>query len=101
MPMGIRRKIESEKLLERKLSEKVKGLGGWAIKINTLQVTGLPDRLCLLPGGRVFFAEIKTTGERPRKIQKYVHEKLRKLGLKVYVIDDSKQINQIIEIWTI
>lgn len=88
--------VESEKLLEKKLTEKVKALGGWAIKLSSSHITGLPDRLCLLPGGRLFFAEIKTTGKKPRKVQIIVHEKLKVLGFKVVVIDSSEQINNVV-----
>ena len=80
-------KIESEKLIERRLAEEVKNQGGWAIKLLATHITGLPDRLCLLPRGRLFFAEIKTTKKKPTKIQLAVHAKLRKLGFRVEVID--------------
>lgn len=44
--------------------------------------------MILCQGGYVGFAEIKTTGKKPTKIQTYIHEKLRALGFKVFVIDD-------------
>lgn len=90
-------KKESEKLLERKLSVSVQKLGGISIKLVATYLVGLPDRICLLPQGRMFFAEIKTTGEKPRKIQVIVHNKLRALGFKVVVIDSTEQLNQIIK----
>lgn len=89
--------IESEKLLERKLSAKVKSLGGLALKLMSIHINGLPDRLCLLPGGYLFFAEIKTTKKKPTKLQLLLHNKLRKIGFKVYVIDTSQQIEEILE----
>jgi Holliday junction resolvase len=89
--------IESEKLLERKLREALKLKGGWGLKILSNHIKGLPDRLCLLPGGVVFFAEIKTTKKKTVKIQKFIHNKLRNLGFRVYVIDTSEQIKEIIE----
>jgi hypothetical protein len=93
----MRTKIESEKVLERKLSEELKRIGGQTIKLLPIYLTGLPDRLCLLTGGRLFFAEIKTTTKKPTKIQLVIHKKLRKLGFSVYVIDSTKQISGIIE----
>jgi hypothetical protein len=89
--------IESEKLLERKLSRKIKSLGGLSIKLLATHLTGLPDRLCLLPRGLLFFVEVKTTGKKPTKIQIAVHNKLRKLGFDVYVIDNSEDLNTILE----
>ncbi len=87
--------IESEKLLERKLGEAVKKLGGWSIKLLSNLITGLPDRICLLPGGILFFAEIKTTGKKPTPIQLSVHRRIRELGFKVYVIESSDDIKNI------
>ena len=87
--------IESEKLLERKLNHLVKQRGGWSIKLLSLHVTGLPDRVCLMPGGRVFFAEIKTTNKNPTKIQLLVHRKIEALGFKVLIIKRTEDIKQI------
>ena len=89
-------KIESEKLLEAKLKDHIKKLGGWSIKILSMHINGLPDRLCLIPGGGLFFAEIKTTKKKPELIQKVMHRKLKKLGFEVYVIDNSELIKEIV-----
>jgi len=89
--------LESEKLLERKLNLGVKKLGGWSIKLLTTHVIGLPDRMILLPGGRIFFAEIKTTHKKPAYIQHVVHNKFRALGFKVYVLDSTEDITQLLD----
>ncbi len=89
--------IESEKLLETKLKNGTEKMGGWCIKMLSTHLTGLPDRVCLLPGGIIFFAEIKTTKKKAKKIQILVHHKIRKLGFDVHLIDASAQINQILE----
>lgn len=91
-------KIEGEKYLDQKLKTEVEKVGGWCIKLLATHLTGLPDRLCLLRGGRVFFAEIKTTKKKPSKIQYFVHKKLRELGFSVYVIDASEFIKSIIAV---
>jgi len=90
--------IESEKLIERKLNSEVKKLGGISIKLLST-ITGLPDRLCLLPGGRLFFAELKTTKKKPTKIQLAIHRQIKKLGFVVYVIDTSVQLKNIIALY--
>lgn len=79
--------IQSEKVIERKLVELVKANGGMCIKLLCDQLMGLPDRLCLFPGGKVAFVEVKTTGKKPRPVQVYMHDRLRALGFKVEVID--------------
>ena len=83
---------QSEKYIERKLVEAVKGCGGMCIKLLCDQLIGLPDRLCLFPGHKIAFVEVKTTGQKPRKIQQFMHEKLRSLGFKVKVIDTVEDI---------
>lgn len=92
--------VEREKCLERELALRVRKSGGWSIKILSTHVSGLPDRLCMMPGGKLFFAEIKTTGEKPRKIQLHMHKKIRALGFRVEVIDRSKQITEILKDFT-
>lgn len=87
--------IYSEKDLEKKLNAKIKLLGGISIKLLSYLFAGLPDRMCLLPGGRIIFVELKTTGEKPSKIQLIIHRKLKELGFAVLVIDTLKQINDL------
>lgn len=83
------KEIISEKDLERTFSEHLNRTKKvWVIKLLSTFVKGLPDRMILCRGGYVGFAEIKTTGKKPTKIQTYIHEKLRALGFKVFVIDD-------------
>jgi len=84
--------IESEKVLERKLFNLVRSKGGWAVKLEANITAGLPDRLVLMPGGQVFFVELKTTGQKPRKIQKAIHKKLQKLGFAVYIVDSTETL---------
>lgn len=87
----------SEKVIERKLVEAVKEKGGLCIKLLSDYFTGLPDRLCLFPGQKAIFVELKTTGEKPRKIQIFIHNKLRTLGFRVEVIDTLKKVVEFIE----
>lgn len=88
------KKVENEKTLEKYLKACVESkLKGLCLKILSLHITGLPDRLCLIPGGKILFVELKTTGKRPRRIQVYMHNKLRELGFRVEVIDSKEQIN--------
>lgn len=90
-------KIDNEKSVERKLVELTKLSGGLCIKLLTYQFTGLPDRMCLFPGGIIIFVELKTTGEKPRKIQLAVHRMLRNLDFRVEVIDTIKGVEDLIK----
>lgn len=88
--------MSSEKLIERKLVEMVKAKDGICIKLLSDYIIGLPDRLCLFPDKKVIFVELKTTGMKPRKSQIYVHNKLRKLGFRVEVVDTIEKIYNLI-----
>lgn len=83
---------ESEKTLETSFRKAIEALGGMALKLSSQLHRGLPDRLVLMPGGLAFFAEIKTTGERPTRLQKHCHQQLRELGFQVYVIDSTESL---------
>ena len=88
---------ESEKTLERKLSRLVKERGGYCFKFLPMHVNGIPDRICLLPGGRMFFAEMKSTGDKADPLQKVWHKRLRRLGFDVHVIDNSDYLNEVLQ----
>lgn len=85
-----------EKDIESKLSRTVKKAGGIAPKFVSPGLDGMPDRLVLLPGGRMGFVEVKAPGERPRPLQEARHRLLRSLGYRVFVLDDPGQIEGII-----
>lgn len=83
------REIISEKDLERTFSDQLNRTKKvWVIKLLSTFIKGLPDRMILCKGGYVGFAEIKTTGKKPTKIQLYIHDKLKALGFQVFIIDD-------------
>ena len=83
----------TEKLIDDKLCKGVKKLDGMAIKLLSLTFTGFPDRTILLPGGRICFAELKSTGMKPSERQKVVIAWLRRLGFTVYVIDSQEGLD--------
>lgn len=90
------KQIDSEKVIERKLVEAVKANGGMCIKLLCDNLLGLPDRMCLFPGHKIVFVELKTTGRKPRRIQVFMHNKLRALGFRVEVIDSIEGVEQFI-----
>lgn len=85
-----------EKQIEQRLIKAVKAIGGLALKFHSPGYAGVPDRLLLLPNGLMAFAEIKSHGLKPRPLQERRHDMLRRLGFKVYVIDDEKEIGGIL-----
>ena len=86
-----------EKEIERNFTLMVKQAGGLALKFVAAGMNGMPDRLVLLPGGHMAFVEVKAPGKVPRPLQEARHRMLRKLGFKVYVLDDVGQIGGILD----
>lgn len=76
-----------EKLVERKLIEAVKRVGGLCPKFISPGLDGVPDRIVLLPNGHMGFVEIKTTGEKMRPLQVRRKSQLERLGFLVYCMD--------------
>ena len=86
-----------EKDIESYLRKRVTAAGGLALKLVCPGFTGVPDRLILFSGGRVCFAELKDTGQKPRKRQLRVHDMLRDLGFTVYVPDSKAAVDKMME----
>ena len=87
----------SERDIERWLIKAVHVLGGVCPKLISPGFDGMPDRLVLLPHGRIAFAEIKAPGKKPRPLQASRYRLLESLGFRVYVIDDTEQIGGILD----
>ena len=85
-----------EKNIESKLVKAVKNMGGLAPKFTSPGLDGVPDRLVLLPGGKIAFIELKTPGKELRPLQVRRKKQLEALGFLVYCIDSPGQIGGII-----
>ena len=51
-----------ENVIERALRDAIKKQGGWCLKFVSPGMAGVPDRICLLPGGVIAFVELKAPG---------------------------------------
>ena len=85
-----------EKQLEHLFLMALRRVGGLALKFVSPGFSGVPDRLVLIPDGRVAFVEVKAPGQHPRPLQTARLRQLRQLGFKVYVLDNPQQIPEII-----
>ena len=79
-----------EREIERHLRDGVRNLGGLCLKLVCPGFTGVPDRLILLRGGVIAFAELKRPGQTERQRQAYVQHRLRKMGFNVFSAVDSR-----------
>ena len=89
--------LMKEKSIEQKLTLMVKKRGGICPKWVSPGFDGVPDRIVLLPEGRIAFVEVKAPGKKPRPLQTSRHNLLRRLGFRVYVLDSEEQIGEILD----
>ena len=94
----VQERLVSEATVENHLRKGVKLLRGLCIKLNPFGVRGIPDRLLLLPGGRVLFVELKrSVGGKFEPLQERWHLKLRRMGFTVVVCYTKTQVDTLLE----
>ena len=86
-----------EKTVEQKLVSEVKKAGGICPKWVASGFDGVPDRIAMFPGGKIAFVEVKAPGEKPRPLQAARHVLLRRLGFRVYILDEIEKIGGMID----
>ena len=86
-----------EKIIEEQLVKSIRLMGGLAPKFVSPGFDGVPDRLILLPNGRMAFAELKAPGKQLRPLQKRRKRQLETLGFRVFVIDNTDQIGGVLD----
>ena len=87
----------NEKQVEQSLRKAVRDRGGLALKFVSPGLSGVPDRLILMPGRRCAFAELKAPGKRMRPLQVKRKRQLESLGFPVYCIDHPEQIGGVLD----
>ena len=85
-----------ERAVEDHLVGRVKAAGGMALKWVSPSLVGVHDRIVILPGGRVFFVEVKLTGGKTRPIQDRVIGMIRRLGVEVHVVDSREGVDALL-----
>jgi hypothetical protein len=88
--------ILQESRIEKRLKKEIELIGGKALKFISPGTAGVPDRIVLLPGGRIVFVELKAPGEKMRKIQELRKRQLEKLGFKVLCIDSIEGVQELV-----
>ena len=86
-----------ESTIEKKLVTEAKARGGMAAKFVSPGMNGMPDRLVMMPGGRIGFVELKAPGKKPRLVQELRMRQLRRLGFYAVVIDGTEQIGGVLD----
>lgn len=84
-----------EQHLEQALVKAVEARDGRCWKLVSPGTTGVPDRMILMPGGRVGFVEVKAPNGRVRAIQKHRLRQLQRLGFKAYVLNNPAKVEEV------
>ena len=87
-----------ENVVEKYLVKCMKAVGGKALKVNSLSMRGLPDRVCVFPDGQLIWIELKAPGKKPTKLQQVAIKWLRSMGQRAYVIDSRPRVDAMIKI---
>lgn len=86
----------TEKEIEAYLVKSVKAAKGRAYKFVSPGNAGVPDRIVLLPLGRIAFVELKAPGKKPTALQTNQKTKISKLGFEVFIIDSKSKVDSFI-----
>ena len=83
-----------EKEIEKALRSMVIRQGGVCLKWVCPGWSGVPDRIVLLPGGRIYFVETKRPlGGHVGPMQQWWGKQLRELGFNWFLIRDLDDVN--------
>ena len=96
-----------EAKIEKYLCDRVTMLGGEVRKVKWIGRRGAPDRLVMLPDGRLFagedlgpartiWVEVKAPGEVPEPHQAREHARMRAMGQRVEVIDSMAGVDALL-----
>jgi hypothetical protein len=85
-----------ERDIEAYLAKRVKAMGGEIRKVRWIGRNGAPDRLVMLPRGRAIWVELKAPGVEPEDHQLREHERMRKVGQRVVVIDSLEGVEELL-----
>lgn len=83
--------------LEARLVRGVKSVGGQAYKFVSPGSVGVPDRIVVLPGGKIIFVELKADGGRLSQMQVYRIAQLRGLGADVQVVKGAEDVKKFLQ----
>lgn len=86
-----------EKVIEKKVCDYAKAKGILVFKFTSPARRSVPDRMFILPGGKVFFIEFKRKGQKPTDAQTVEIKKMEKQGSHVHVVDNVLEGKEIID----
>lgn len=95
-----------EAVIEQYLCDRVKELGGEVRKVKWIGRRGAPDRLVMLPKpfgnssfplSQTIWVELKAPGEKAKPHQAREHDRMRKMGQRVEVVDSIERVDEVLQ----
>ena len=90
--------LQSEKVTERYLCQRMKEIGCECFKWTSPGVRGVPDRICIFPHGAIYFVELKSEGVKPKAHQLRFAKRLKKVNTPVEFIDTKEEVDNFIKL---
>jgi len=87
-----------ERDIEAYLVTRCRHVGALCYKWTSPGRVGVPDRICVFPGGQVVFVELKAPGKKPTGPQLREHARLREYGQKVAVLDSIEGVDELLNL---
>ena len=85
-----------ERDIEAQLVRRIKALGGEIRKLRWIGRRGAPDRVVMLPGGRLMWIELKRPGGAAEAHQAREHARMLLMGQRVLVLDTIEKIDGVL-----
>ena len=86
-----------ERDIEKWIRLRIESMGGRAFKFTSPGNNGMPDRIAVLPGGRIYFIELKADGGRLSPLQVWQQRRLAESGCNVRTIRGMDEARSFIE----
>lgn len=86
-----------EKDIEDWMTRQVTRLGGLSLKFVSPGNPGVPDRIYIFPGGKVYFVELKKELGKLSEIQKWQRERFLSMGCRFYVVKGMESARKFIK----
>lgn len=84
-----------ERDIERYLVKQVKAAGGEVRKVRWVGRNGAPDRIVMLPW-LTAWVELKAPGAKAKAHQIREHERMRRVGQRVEVVDSLERVDELL-----
>lgn len=89
--------MEKESKIEAWLNEQVRKIGGKSYKFVSPGNPGVPDRIYLLPGGKIYFVELKRIIGKLSNVQVWQREQFQFMGTDVRIIYGMEQAKELVK----